>query len=536
MPKQLHATQHVALEWAMTSSVSRTDPFNEIEVDVEVTGPDGSTCRVPAFWGGDEVWRVRFAPPQPGRYECRSICTDTADAGLNDQTCTIDATPNTGDNDLLRRGPLRVSANKRHFEHADGTPFFYLADTWWMGLCHRIHWPDEFQMLAADRRDKGFTVVQIVGGPYPDMDAFDPRGRNEVGFPWADDFARVNPAYYDMADLRIQHLVRKGLVPCIVGCWGYYLTKIGTEKMKQHWRNLVARYAAYPVLWCLAGEGAMPYYLSENKEADAAAQKTGWAELGRYVGQIDPYDHPITIHPTSRGREQVDDDSVLDFEMVQTGHGGYEAIANTIELVTAAHAQQPHMPYFNSEVCYEGICGRCGDEIQRYMFFAGALRGACGHTYGANGIWQMSRADDPYGSSPHGFGWGDTPWQEAARLAGAAQISAAKQVLMRYPWWQLEPCPEGVEGHGQEPENFEPVCAGSGETLRVIYVACPVAPWSDRTKAKGLTPNAAYRVVSYDPKRCREWPTDNVTTDADGTVTLPDPPFIQDWLYVLDRA
>ncbi|MBQ43747.1 MAG: hypothetical protein CME15_14965 [Gemmatimonadetes bacterium] len=50
--------------------------FNEIELDVEITAPDGQTCRVPGFQGGDDRWRVRFVPPQPGRYECRSICTD----------------------------------------------------------------------------------------------------------------------------------------------------------------------------------------------------------------------------------------------------------------------------------------------------------------------------------------------------------------------------------------------------------------------------------------------------------------------------
>ena len=38
-------------------------------------------------------------------------------------------------NPLLRHGPIRVAAGSRHLEHADGTPFLWLADTWWMGLC-----------------------------------------------------------------------------------------------------------------------------------------------------------------------------------------------------------------------------------------------------------------------------------------------------------------------------------------------------------------------------------------------------------------
>ena len=58
---------------------------------------------------------------------------------------------------------LRASANKRYFEHADGTPFYWLGDTWWSGLSDRLSW-EGFQKLTADRKEKGFTVVQIVAG------------------------------------------------------------------------------------------------------------------------------------------------------------------------------------------------------------------------------------------------------------------------------------------------------------------------------------------------------------------------------------
>ena len=51
------------------------------------------------FWGGDDKWRVRFAPPQPGRYECHSICTDANDGGLHGQSCTIQADAYAGSNE-----------------------------------------------------------------------------------------------------------------------------------------------------------------------------------------------------------------------------------------------------------------------------------------------------------------------------------------------------------------------------------------------------------------------------------------------------
>src|SRR3974390_3058289 len=172
----------------------------------------------------------------------------------------------------------------------------------------------------------------------------DPRGANEAGFPYDEHYTRVNPAYFDMADLRIRYLADQGVMPCIVGCWGYYLPILGVEKMKRHWRYLVARWGAYPVTWCLAGEGSMPYYLSQNRDRDAKTQKAGWTELGRYVRSIDPLRHMITIHPSASARTTVDDPSVVDFDMLQTGHSDRDSIPNTMKLITASHATEPAMP------------------------------------------------------------------------------------------------------------------------------------------------------------------------------------------------
>ena len=116
-------------------------------------------------------------------------------------------------------------------------------------------------------------MVQIVAGLYPDMPAFDPRGANEAGFPWEKDYARIRPEYFDQADRRLQYLADEGFVPCIVGAWGYHLPWLGTERMKKHWRYLVARYGALPVVWCAAGEGTMPFYRSQRPNEEAALQK-----------------------------------------------------------------------------------------------------------------------------------------------------------------------------------------------------------------------------------------------------------------------
>jgi hypothetical protein len=522
------ALARTVAEWPFTASRPHASP-DELEVDVVFRGPSGEH-RVPAYWAGGSEWRVRFAAPAPGRYNYATVCSDPADTGLHGRTGTLDTAPYNGANPLVLQGAPRVASDRRHFEHEDGTPFFWLADTWWMGLCQRFQWPADFQQLTADRAAKGFTVVQIVAGLYPDMPAFDPRGANEAGFPWEKDYARINPAYFDMADLRIQHLVSRGLVSCIVGCWGYFLQWMGATKMKRHWRYLVARWGAYPVVWCLAGEGAMPYYLSTAKERDSAEQKQGWTELARYVRSVDPYRRLITIHPSRSARECVADPSVLDFDMLQTGHGDRQSAPNTVRTLTASYAAQPRMPVIDGEVCYEGIMEASRQEVQRFYFWACVLSGAAGHTYGANGIWQVNRREQPFGPSPHGRSWGDIPWEEAARLPGATHIARSKALLMRYPWWRFEPHPEWVDPHWNEKNYWMPFAAGIPGELRVIFLPTLWNP----PQVKSLEPGA-WRGFFFDPRTGRDIPIPEVAPDASGTWQSPIPPVVADWVLVLDR-
>ena len=336
--------QNCATEWSYDSGKPYGDPFNEVDLDVVFTTPTGEEHRVPGFWAGSSAWRVRYAPPVAGKYSYRTVCSDTSNSDLHNRTGSLLVEPYTGINPLYRHGPLRVAQDKRHLEHVDGTPFFWLGDTWWMGLCKRLTWPNGFQTLTADRSQKGFNVVQIVAGLYPDMEPYDSRGANEAGFPWERDYARINPAYFDAADVRIEHLADHGLVACIVGSWGYFLPQMGLHKMKQHWRYLIARWGAYPSIWCLAGEGTMPFYLSKTRERDAETQKHGWTEIARYVKATDSLRRPVTIHPSHSARECVDDASVVDIDMLQTGHDDRRSIPNTIDSVTGSLRSSPKMP------------------------------------------------------------------------------------------------------------------------------------------------------------------------------------------------
>lgn len=426
------------IEIMLESSKRYANPFNEIEIDAIFTDPSGHTVRIPAFWAGNNTWRFRYSSAVLGLHRFVTECSDANNESLHQISGEINISAYVGNNKLLRHGALRIADDHRHFSHADGTPFFWLGDTWWMGLTKRLVWPEQFKKLADDRKSKGFNVVQIVAGLYPDMPVFDERGANEAGFPWQQNYACINPDFFDAADRRVMHLVEQGIVPCILGSWGFHLPWLGTEKMKQHWRYIIARWGALPVVWAASGEQTMPWYLSEDKENEKLLLKYEWTKVIRYIKQIDGFHRLMTTHPHHSARESVDDPNLLDFEMQQTGH------SNPTELHAAKASKgwntKPIMPVISAEARYESlsISPVVTTRDARQAFWAHLLNSGCaGHTYGANGVWQVNQADLPFGKSPSGNNWGDLAWNEAMQLAGSNQLAAAKRFLLGLPWYTL---------------------------------------------------------------------------------------------------
>jgi len=528
-------------ELTFTAEHQSADPFNTIDLDVSFTAPSGKVVRVPAFWAGGKTWRARYASPEIGVHTYVTTSTARAEQGLHQVTGKVEVVPYKGDNPLYRHGPIRVARDRRHFEHADGTPFFWLGDTWWMGLCERLKWPEEVRTLAEDRKAKGFTVIQIVAGLYPDMPAFDPRGRNESGFPWVEDYSRIRPEYFDRADLRLTYLADQGLVPCVVMAWGYHLPWLGVEKMKKHVRYVIARYGALPVVWCMAGEVNLPYYLEKGFPGGGKPQAEAWENVIRYARSLNGLGRLMTVHPTGieplSGRLLYHDQALLDFDMLQTGHGMREVLPPTIRTVRASYEAKPAMPVVNGEVCYEALLGTIPAEIPRLMFWTGILSGAAGHTYGANGIWQLNRREQPYGKSPHGGTYGPIPWDDAMRLPGSRQLGLAKQLLERYPWQRLEPHPEWATwapegGKVAAGGEFEvPYTAGIPGELRITY-----APLPRPVRIRNLDAGGNYTASGFNPVTGELSELGPVRADPTGSWTASPPPGTSgDWVLVLKR-
>ncbi len=537
MPTRLATVVHRSAEWILHGHRHHDDPWTAITVTATVTGPDGER-QVPAFWAGGDAWRIRITAATPGEYRLWTTSSDAADAGLHGHEAVLSVAPvDANDHSpLFRHGPVRVAGSG--FAHADGTPFSWLGDTWWMLLSDRVRWPDGFQDLADHRAAQGFTVAQVVAGFPGDITPFDGRDGNEGGTPWESAYRRINPRYFDGVDARLNHLIRRGIVPCILGSWGYHLLFMGQERMAEHWRYLVARYAAWPVIWCLAGEGGMHFYLSKQGAEDTERQKLGWAAIARQVRQWDPWRRPLTIHPRSASWDDIAEPELLDFHMLQPGHLP-GALGWGVELIDRARTRYPTLPVVNAEPPYEGHGGTNGPDIQRYSFWSSLLSGAAGYTYGAAGIFQANDRDRPTGDRPDGGAFDRVTWDEAVNFPGAAQVAAGMGLLRSLPWSGFATHPEWVTtplrwGAEQYRPALRGYAAGIPGECRVVYVPLRWYHW-ECPIIHQLEPGMRYRAAYIDPVTFCRFDQGIISGGADGTWQGGVTPYLHDWLLVLER-
>lgn len=415
------------------------DPFNDVDVDV-VFDKDGKTWRVPAFWRGGNSWTVRFAPPEPGEYSFRLESTDKNNPDLNGHDGHVTVIAYRGKNQLLRHGMIRVSKNRRYFEHADGTPFFWFAGggssagppTW-----------AEFKKAQSKRKEFGYTVADLIVG-YSPYDVSSTRSANEGGDPWKQNLSSINPRYFDFADRRVDSVVNAGMVPVIFGAWADTLDKLGLERMKKHWRYLIARYGAYPVIWVLAGEvdDSAAYFTGDDRKRwremwqddlfkVVSRHRGEWSQVAAYIRKSDPYHHPLTAHELNPDEQPLNQESLTDFHCLQPAHFGYASVAVEVARLDLLYSRADvTKPIVVCEINGGGVGMENSTAEERAAFWLALLNGAAGMTQGGDLTDDFSDEAD---------------WRKSATLH---KISIAVKLVKQYPWWEFAPHPEWVSPHG----------------------------------------------------------------------------------------
>ena len=89
---------------------AHANPYLDVEVWADVTGPDGQPRKVYGFWDGDTTWRVRFAPMAPGEWRWVTRAS-VDDPGLVGQSGAVECVAPTAEEiaaNPLNRGFIRA--------------------------------------------------------------------------------------------------------------------------------------------------------------------------------------------------------------------------------------------------------------------------------------------------------------------------------------------------------------------------------------------------------------------------------------------
>lgn len=260
-------------EQTFKSSVRYTNPPQQCELRVSFVSPRDETNTVLGFWDGGKTWRVRFSPNFPGNWTYKTECSDPANARLNNQTGGFLCTSPIGQNQFEQHGPIRVSRDHFHFEHDDGSPFFWLADAAWNAP--RLSTPRDWIIYTQTRGGQKFSAVEWAVAPGMDL-------RKHAAFSGTNKIV-INPAYFQNLDAKVEMMNRAGLLSVIAPLWGddATLNALPEDQLALLIRYMVARWGAYDVAWLLAVD-------ENNRER--------WQRIGREGFGRAPH-APVVVFP-----------------------------------------------------------------------------------------------------------------------------------------------------------------------------------------------------------------------------------------------
>jgi uncharacterized protein DUF4038/uncharacterized protein DUF5060/collagenase-like protein with putative collagen-binding domain len=370
------ASQNVRWEMELTSTKTYKNPFTDVTVTVEYTKAGSLPLRGYGFWDGDATFKLRQAFPEPGTWHYKTTATDPSNSGLHNREGDVSVLPYTGTNPLYRHGFLQVSADRRFFAHADGTPFLWVGDTLWGATV----WLTEagFHEAIADRRAKHLTVLQTN---FARKDEVDMAGDT----PWEGDrwnvrFMQKLDRMFDDANNQGMYLFVNGLVDLV---WDRGITPY--ERLVE---MIGARYAAHYVSFASSmGDRYDPIH----EQINAAIRRTAPRHL-------------LTQHPgdSDNGQgnvqtaEQYYDTPSVDYVMDATGVEGNLELAcqNAIEWSLRLYNHVQPKPVVNGETWYEGLSGGTAEIVAVHLGYLSLLSGNFGYTYGSS-LWDATDADLP---------------------------------------------------------------------------------------------------------------------------------------------
>jgi hypothetical protein len=518
-------TDYTVEQWnrvdvTLRSARSYPHPDTDVGIRATFTSADGSTIELPGFWDGGEVWKVRFAPTQLGRWTYVVTATDASDSGLHGVSGVIDAVPYTGDLDIYRHGFVQVTADRRAFEYADGTPFLWLGNTHWQAPNYErldasnnphIEGESQFRITADHDKARGFTVYQT----YPDAALNDGGGNVSVVNWWTENYTHLDPeAFRVQFDVMMDYLADSGTVIALGLGVHTQSGQIGAAAMTHFAQYVVARYAAHPIVWITGQEVDI-----ENEQGKLST----WRAVAETIAANDGYHHPLGAHMYSVGEPKTfGQEPWHDWFPTQGGHEGIR----TQEHYRSYWDHEPRKPFLETEANYEGIWDVPG-EAPRQSAWKAMQCGSYGYTYGAAGVWAIKWDYDVPG-------WDDfqngVPWFDGLRLPGGDQMTILREFYLSLGDWQRLRPSFGDPAYGSFADPERSVLSTDGGSAYVVYF---YGPELSTGSLAGMDDTATYSASWFDPRSGASLPISDAVVATGGSWDIPDKPDAEDWVLLV---
>ena len=508
---------------------------------------DGVVIVRPGFWDGGRTFRVRFAPTSVGKWKWTTACQD--DPSLAGRSGAVECVPYKGDLAIYRHGFVKSVPGKKHFVHADGTPFFYLGDTHWSMLREEfdeagphadgIETDSHFKYIVDQRANLGFTVYQSE----PCAGKFD----LSDGKVDASDIAGLSDA-----DRYFRYIADKGLVHANAELFfPTRMTKklgrdiVALERLSRYW---VARFGAFPVMWTIAQEidddtvRQRPHIFYTSKDSP-------WYDVARFIHAADAYRHPLSGHQENTDRTVVSNSIFASAKArAETGHDWWAAQWHP-SLKKNGNLEPVRQYWIDDRpaVLYESnYCGLWtqdfGARAQGYIAF---LSGFCGYGYGAADIWNYRGEFEMCNYSTDGVecvdpGHKRVPWGQAIGFPSARQMRHLRNFFESFDWWNMKPI---FDNERFDFIPYEQFCDAwraakiAGDNRKFIFYFHSRSP---RFKYTGALASArqdrSYVARWFDPVRGTWSKPDNLGRgSAAGLCHLPSKPDVGDWALVVEE-
>ena len=367
-----------------------------------------------------------------------------------------------------KHGRIRVAKSGTHLEHADGVPFFFLADTCWTGPA--LSGEKGWDKYLADRKKKGFTAVQFnMVSPWRTAPT-DAEGN--VSFTVTHGKLSLNEAFYKRLDARLKAINDAGLLAVPVLVWAHKKGDAGKELTDEQLIDLcklqTERYAQAHVLWILAGDNQ---YTTDTDR---------WKKIGRAVFG-DKHPNPVTTHPTGENFPWAkwEDEKWLTVLGYQSGHGDSEKSLKWMTegpVVEYGKRKDFTRPVINLEPPYEMHKGYSTKKphsevsVRRAIYWSLLSAPVAGVTYGGHGIWSWHTKPGEEPTDHKGAGIAKV-WSEALDLPGAAQMKHVRDLFESVKWTELRPDPNLLSEQlgAKDPTMFVASAATTDGKTLVFY-------------------------------------------------------------------